>query len=386
MVSFSLSAQEAQVRAPDEPAVRVRTPVQLPNPPGWITLKCDFHLHTVFSDGLVWPTVRVEEAWRHGLDAIAITDHIEYQRFREDINTNRNRAYEIARALGEELGILVIPGGEVTREMPPGHINAIFLTNANALAVPDWFEALQIARDQGAFIFWNHPGHSWQLTDGKIRWHPEHTRLYAAGLLHGIEIVNHREYYPEAHRWAEDKQLTLFGDSDNHNPIPLDYYAHPRDLRPMTLVFVRERTLDGIKEALFARRTAVLWAGRLLGDARFLRALFGGAIQVFNTSATVTGHGRACLQLYNNSSVDFVLERMKNPADLHIPRQLTLPAQRTVLLPVTGRGQPPAGTRQVRLQYRARNLLPAPDEPLPVELAASIRFVPAGGNGRGDTP
>ena len=92
MVSFSLSAQEAQVRAPDEPAVRVRTPVQLPNPPGWITLKCDFHLHTVFSDGLVWPTVRVEEAWRHGLDAIAITDHIEYQRFREDINTNRNRA------------------------------------------------------------------------------------------------------------------------------------------------------------------------------------------------------------------------------------------------------------------------------------------------------
>ena len=26
-------------------------------------------MHTVFSDGVVWPSVRVEEAWREGLDA-----------------------------------------------------------------------------------------------------------------------------------------------------------------------------------------------------------------------------------------------------------------------------------------------------------------------------
>ena len=52
--------------------------VNLPDLPGYVTLKCDFHMHTVFSDGNVWPTVRVGEAYRDGLDAIAITDHIEY--------------------------------------------------------------------------------------------------------------------------------------------------------------------------------------------------------------------------------------------------------------------------------------------------------------------
>lgn len=44
---------------------------------GFHVLKCDFHTHTIFSDGRVWPTMRVDEAWKDGLDAIAITDHIE---------------------------------------------------------------------------------------------------------------------------------------------------------------------------------------------------------------------------------------------------------------------------------------------------------------------
>ena len=55
-----------------------RTEINIPDIPGYLTLKCDFHMHTVFSDGDVWPTVRVQEAWLEGLDAISITDHIEY--------------------------------------------------------------------------------------------------------------------------------------------------------------------------------------------------------------------------------------------------------------------------------------------------------------------
>ena len=53
-----------------------RNEIQVPNLDGLITLKCDFHIHTVFSDGLVWPTVRVDEAYREGLDAISLTEHI----------------------------------------------------------------------------------------------------------------------------------------------------------------------------------------------------------------------------------------------------------------------------------------------------------------------
>ncbi len=57
----------------------VRHEINIPDILDYKTLKCDLHIHTVFSDGLVRPTVRVDEAWREGPDAISITDHIEYQ-------------------------------------------------------------------------------------------------------------------------------------------------------------------------------------------------------------------------------------------------------------------------------------------------------------------
>ena len=57
----------------------VRNEISIPGFDQYQTLKCDFHIHTVFSDGHVWPTMRVAEAWQEGLDAISITDHIEYR-------------------------------------------------------------------------------------------------------------------------------------------------------------------------------------------------------------------------------------------------------------------------------------------------------------------
>ena len=47
--------------------------IEFPDPPGYQTLLCDFHTHTVFSDGRVWPNIRVQEAHRDGPDAVAIT-------------------------------------------------------------------------------------------------------------------------------------------------------------------------------------------------------------------------------------------------------------------------------------------------------------------------
>lgn len=60
-------------------------PIQFPDIPGYQTLKCDFHQHTVFSNGSVWPNIRVQEAVKDGLDAISITDHLEYQPHEDDI-------------------------------------------------------------------------------------------------------------------------------------------------------------------------------------------------------------------------------------------------------------------------------------------------------------
>jgi hypothetical protein len=71
--------------------------IRFPDIPGYRTLKGDFHQHTVFSDGKVWPNIRVEEGTRDGLDAMAITEHLEWQPHQADLpNPDRNRSYEIA--------------------------------------------------------------------------------------------------------------------------------------------------------------------------------------------------------------------------------------------------------------------------------------------------
>jgi hypothetical protein len=103
------------VPSPLRAQVETRDPLPVPDIQGYRTLKADFHLHTVFSDGTVWPTVRVQEAWRDGLDAIAITDHLEYRPYVADVTTPVSRAYESARPLAGQLGIVLIPGDRAGR-------------------------------------------------------------------------------------------------------------------------------------------------------------------------------------------------------------------------------------------------------------------------------
>ncbi len=182
-----------------------RTEIKIPDIPGYKTLKCDFHIHTVFSDGDVWPTVRVQEAWREGLDAISITDHIEVQPHKNDIPTQLNRSYEIAKPIADELGIILIKGIEITKSMPPGHFNAIFLEDANPLDSKDWREAIKAANEQGAFVMWNLPGWKAQAPNG-AKWWDEHTELYEKDWFQGIEIVNFYSYYPTVYQWALEKK------------------------------------------------------------------------------------------------------------------------------------------------------------------------------------
>ena len=89
-------------------------------------------MHTVFSDGMVWPTIRVDEAFQEGLDAIALTEHIEYRPKLSDFTSKDHlRSYEIAKKAANDYDIILIKGTEITRKMAPGHFNAIFLKDAN---------------------------------------------------------------------------------------------------------------------------------------------------------------------------------------------------------------------------------------------------------------
>jgi len=353
---------------------RVRSEVSIPDIPGYLTLKGDFHIHTVFSDGAVWPSVRSEEAWREGLDVIAITDHIEYQPHKQDLPTAHDRSYEIARPVGDELDVMVIKGSEVTRSMPPGHLNAIFLTNSAMLDVSEWQDALAAAHAQGAFIFWNHPGWGPQLKDGQVKWYAEHTTLVEQGLLNGIEVVNGRDYVPEAHRWALEKNLTMLSNSDIHAPLNLDYHVHDGDHRPITLVFAKDRTSEAVKEALFDRRTAVYSGDKLIGKEEYLRPIFDKSIHVSDRQITLKGNKRLYIQIRNSSDIDYQLEGNGDLPLMHFPWRLTLAAQKIVLLEVKRRAEDAEGTHTLAVPYKVTNLLIAPEQPMPVNFSFEVTF------------
>ena len=295
---------------------QVRGHIDLPNLNGYITLKCDFHIHTVFSDGLVWPTVRVDEAYREGLDAIAITDHIEYRPYKDDIVASLNRSYEIAKEHAEAKGIILIKGSEITRRMPPGHHNAIFLTDSEELDKPDYMDAFNAANAQNAFIFWNHPHWDAQQPDTTL-WFDEHTKLLQANMMHGIEIVNGNWYSPEAHGWCLEKKLTMLGNSDIHQPMKnFDSGKH----RAMTLVFARTATAEGIREALQERRTAVYYNDYVIGEEKYLNELFENALewQIEKKDKTVR------ITVKNNSDLTFHLKKTQHDTRLVYFRTYTI--------------------------------------------------------------
>ena len=276
----------------------IRENINIPGFDGFETLKCDFHIHTVFSDGKVWPDVRVDEAWQQGLDAIAITDHIEYRPYKDQVLGDWNESYRIAKNHADQLGFIVIKGSEITREKPIGHLNALFIKDANKLALDNPVDALHEAKQQGAFIMWNHPG--WP--DDKSTFYPIHKKLIKDGLINGIEVFNFLEYYPLAFDYANEYNLTYMGNSDIHHLIT-GTYGGDKLARPLTLVFSSERSEAGIKEALFAQRTAVLFHGFLAGNDDILRKLFNAAVQIREIK---TGHGYT--EWSNVSDLNFVLQ------------------------------------------------------------------------------
>lgn len=292
-----------------------RENIMIPEVNGYRVLKCDFHTHTVFSDGHVWPNVRNQEAWEEGLDALAITDHIEYTPHSKDVKVAHNRGYELLKESAARNNLILVKGSEITRNTPPGHFNAIYIDDASGfIAERDSEqdrEAVMKAAAQNAFIFWNHPG--WQPgIEGSYEWIDLVDDLHRNKALHGIEVINGFGIHLKALDWCIDKGLTVLGSSDIHNLVAHDYdrskdYVH----RTMTLVMAEDRTPEGIREALDAGRT-VAWASKYLaGKEENVRALFNACVELqpshFKEERS-NGNNSHYYEIRNNSDLYFELE------------------------------------------------------------------------------
>jgi predicted metal-dependent phosphoesterase TrpH len=285
---------------------RLERALKFPDLPGYTTMKCDLHQHTVFSDGQVWPNIRVLESLMDGLDAISLTEHLEYQPHKDDIpHPDRNRSYEIASKEAKDHDLIIIRGSEITRSMPPGHNNAVFIQDANKLLIKDSVEVFREAKRQNAFTFWNHPFWVAQRPDGMATLTNMHRMLIKEKLLDGIEVVNEHTYSDEALQIALDHNLTIMGTSDIHGLIDWTHKV-PYGHRPVTLVFSTNKTAAGIQEGLMQRRTVAVHNNLLIGRNEFLIPLIEACLSV--DTAYFSGKAEVLnVTIENKSSVDFTL-------------------------------------------------------------------------------
>lgn len=321
-------------------------------------LAVDLHTHSVFSDGEVWPTIRVEEARRDGLTAMAVTEHLEYQPHAADIpHPDRNRSYNLAQAAAGD-SVLIIPGAEITRGMPPGHVNAVFITDANALSRDNPEAAIRTANAQGGFVFWNHPYWHRQQADGVARLLPLHQKLIAQKQLQGIEVANGADYSESAFRIALENNLAIIGTSDIHGLIDWDNDV-PRGHRTVTLVLAADGSAAAIRKALGENRTAAWYRESLVGRPAVLE-------EIVRASLTVEPRGyaensRVMTAVVKNTSPVRYLLRVRSPQAFYTSTDIvTVPPFGETEIQVTGGVTP----ESLSLDFEILNTLIAPRQPL----------------------
>lgn len=333
----------------------LRNEIILPKVNDYLVLKSDLHTHTIYSDGNVTPEYRIQEAWTDGLDVIAITDHVEYRRWEgqmvtflkgympegtkavnanlvgkeaseQGILSDLNLPYRVAKASAEQYGLTLILGIEITRDpLTIGHYNALFIKDANTIYNADPITSIKNAREQGAIIMQNHPG--WRRKNLEVIEFEQ--KVYDEDLIDGVEIMNGSEFYPSVVERAYEKGMFMAANTDIHGTTARDYTS-VNQLRNMTLILAKDKSLESVKEALIARRTLAYSYGSIAGEEQLVRDFFNACI-TYETLFEKDGKQRK-VRMSNPTSMTFVLNFGGNPVQLRpfTSRDITINKGKTV--------------------------------------------------------
>ena len=306
-----------------------RVNIILPQVNGLNCYKADFHIHTSYSDGQVTPAARVKEAWKDGLDIVAITDHYEgllgVKRFfdattpyhedtsikyltarqangiKVDFNAIHNEAEKLLEK--SKYPMLLIKGCEMGRNAKThGHFNCLFLQNTNIVYDLDLAKAFCKVKEQGGFIIHNHPGWKRETTD-KTEFHE---KVYGEGLIDGIEVVNNKTFYPHMVRRCVDEKLTMFANTDIHGISDAFTTAPSNIYRTMTLVFAKELTEEAVKEALLKDQTLAYLNGFVIGNIKLLSDFLNESVDC-RVVEEDKEKGTRKYMLVNNTSIPYQL-------------------------------------------------------------------------------
>ncbi|MDH7601448.1 MAG: CehA/McbA family metallohydrolase [Armatimonadota bacterium] len=244
----------------------------------YYVLRGDFHMHTINSDGSFTTRDRVEESKELGYDVIAITDH------------GRTRAYRVAKYLGDQLGLIVIRGHETGMNKGEHYV----VLGVDSTYTP--IDSHRWARNRGEeTIFYQDAMKDVAKHGGIIIWAHPHTGLNECtiwgaeqGIIVGVELKNDvvgegwntekshgTSWYPSAVDWALKYNWAMLACTDAHGK---------RKQNPaVTLVFAKERSEQGVLEAIRARRTIAWFDGMLWGRKELLSELMSAMVKAERT-------------------------------------------------------------------------------------------------------
>ena len=216
---------------------------------GYSILAGDFHVHAFPGDGALAPWTLRDEAARAGLDVFALTNH------------NRVFTARFAEWLAQSSGgPIVLAGEEVTN--PAYHLIAVGIArtiNANQPAST----AIDDIHAQGGVAIAAHPGPRATGFDDE-----------AIASLDGTELAHPAIHLDPQARidFANFFQRVRAANPDVAAVGSSDFHASPSLARCRTLLFVRERSRDGVLEAIRRGRTVAMDGdGRLFGDPELVR-------------------------------------------------------------------------------------------------------------------
>ncbi len=213
---------------------------------GYDVIAADFHVHSFpFSWATLAPWDVAMEAQRQGLDAIAIVGH------------NHVWASKVGRWFSRLAGGPLVLTGE---EIVSAHYHLLAIGIDSTV---DWRQPAASAIDrihrQGGVAIAAHPlERSWPAYDAQAR-----QALDGAEVLHPVAYASD-DLAAQLRTFYNRAPLTAIGDSDFHGLGPIGLCR--------TYVFAKEKTAQGILDALRHRRTVVYdRAGRTFGDPALMR-------------------------------------------------------------------------------------------------------------------
>ena len=186
--------------------------------------------------------------------------------------------------------------------------------------------------------------------------------------MDAIEIFNAETgYSPESHEWCLKHNLAIMGCSDSHAPFftNVDYKGDKH--RIVTLLFAKERSAEGVREAIESRRTAVFGEDVVYGREQELRPLLEACLKVKRTQFK---EKEIIVEFENVSSIPVTLTKGAGSEDTWYDRYKVIPPFSTFTFKVRpnliGDKQPAydKATKSYTVNFVAENYYIGPNKPL----------------------